>query len=362
VQFDLRQEAGGIVLLSLNARAAPRLGADGVIDGVLLTLVDNSEQETTRLMTALSLQEAADLKAALDAHAMVIISDAGGIITQVNDRFCDIARYRRSDLIGRDLAITRSGMHPAEFYEHIDATVQGGQVWTGEVCNRARDGTLFWTQTTVVPFATHDGAPVQHITLCTDITERKQAEQQARQMALYDELTGLPNRRLIVDHVQQACATSSRSGKYGAVMLLDLDNFKEVNDTQGHDQGDELLRRVAQRLQDNLRATDTVARLGATSSSSWSMASMATWPAQATKRLPSARRCARRWSGPSTSMPAPCTPPSAWGCRCSRALPPRRQTSSSMRTWRCTGPRPAGAIRSACSTPACRPRSSTARA
>ncbi|MBN9330146.1 EAL domain-containing protein [Comamonas sp. SCN 67-35] len=262
VQFDLRQEAGGIVLLSLNARAAPRLGADGVIDGVLLTLVDNTEQENTRLMTALSLQEAADLKAALDAHAIVIISDARGIITQVNDRFCDIARYRRSDLIGRDLAITRSGMHPAEFYEHIDATVQGGQVWTGEVCNRARDGTLFWTQTTVVPFATHDGAPVQHITLCTDITERKQAEQQARQMALYDELTGLPNRRLIVDHVQQACATSSRSGKYGAVMLLDLDNFKEVNDTQGHDQGDELLRRVAQRLQDNLRATDTVARLG----------------------------------------------------------------------------------------------------
>ncbi|MBZ0225492.1 MAG: EAL domain-containing protein, partial [Comamonas sp.] len=228
----------------------------------LLTLVDNTEQENTRLMTALSLQEAADLKAALDAHAIVIVSDARGIITQVNDRFCNIARYRRSDLIGRNLAITRSGMHPAEFYKHIDATVQGGQVWTGEVCNRARDGTLFWTQTTVVPFATHDGASIQHITLCTDITERKQSEQQARQMALYDELTGLPNRRLIVDHVQQACATSSRSGKYGAVMLLDLDNFKEVNDTQGHDQGDELLRRVAQRLQGNLRTTDTVARLG----------------------------------------------------------------------------------------------------
>ncbi|MBZ0225292.1 MAG: PAS domain-containing protein, partial [Comamonas sp.] len=81
VQFDLRQEAGGIVLLSLNVRAAPRLGADGAIDGVLLTLVDNTEQENTRLMTALSLQEAADLKAALDAHAIVIVSDARGIIT-----------------------------------------------------------------------------------------------------------------------------------------------------------------------------------------------------------------------------------------------------------------------------------------
>ena len=262
VQFDLRQEAGGIVLLSLNARAAPRLGPEGTIDGVLLTLVDNTGQENTRLMTALSLQEAADLKAALDAHAIVIISDAQGTITQVNDKFCEIARYRRGELIGRNLAGTRSGMHPAEFYEQIEATVQGGQVWTGEVCNRAKDGTLFWTQTTVVPFATHDGASIQHITLCTDITERKHSEQQARQMALYDELTGLPNRRLIVDHVQQACAGSSRSGKHGAVLLLDLDNFKEVNDTQGHDQGDELLRRVAQRLQNNLRASDTVARLG----------------------------------------------------------------------------------------------------
>lgn len=262
VQFDLREAAGGIVLLSLDVRAAPRLGTNAKTDGILLTLIDNTEQENTRLMTALSLQEAADLKAALDAHAIVIVSNAQGIITQVNDKFCQIARYRRSELIGQSLACTRSGMHPLEFYEEIEATVQGGQVWTGEVCNRASDGTLFWTQTTVVPFASRNDGAIEHITLCTDITERKHSEQQARQMALYDELTGLPNRRLIIDHVQQACASSSRSGKHGAVMLLDLDNFKEVNDTQGHDQGDELLRRVAQRLQSSVRATDTVARLG----------------------------------------------------------------------------------------------------
>lgn len=262
VQFDLRQETSESILLSLNARAAPRLGLSGSIDGVLLTLVDNTEQENTRLITSLSLQEAADLKAALDAHAIVIISDAQGTITQVNDKFCEIARFRRGELIGQNISCTRSGMHPAEFYQQIESTVQGGHVWTGEVCNRAKDGTLFWTQTTVVPFTTHDGTSMQHITLCTDITERKRSEQQAQQMALYDELTGLPNRRLIIDHVHQACASSSRTGKYGAVMLLDLDNFKEVNDTQGHDQGDELLRRVAQRLQGNLRTTDMVARLG----------------------------------------------------------------------------------------------------
>ena len=261
-QFDLRQEAGGIVLLSLNARAAPRLGPDGRIDGVLLTLVDNTEQENTRLMTALSLQEAADLKAALDAHAIVAITNAQGVMTQVNDKFCEISKYRRDELIGQTYACIRSGMHPPGFDGEIDRTVQAGHVWTGEICNRAKDGSLFWTQTTIVPFASRDSAPLQYITLRTDITERKHSEQQARQMALYDELTGLPNRRLIIDHVQQACTSSARSGKYGAVMLLDLDNFKEVNDTQGHDQGDELLRRVAQRLQGHLRTTDTVARLG----------------------------------------------------------------------------------------------------
>ncbi|WP_186764614.1 bifunctional diguanylate cyclase/phosphodiesterase [Comamonas flocculans] len=262
VHFDLREEAGGVVLLSLDARAAPRLAADGSVEGVLLTLVDNTEQENTRLMTRLSLQEAADLKAALDAHAIVAVSNAEGTITQVNDKFCEISGYRRDELIGHTYARIRSGMHPPSFDKEISQAVEAGQVWTGEICNRARDGSLFWTQTTIVPFTRSDGAPQQYITLRTDITERKASEQQAREMALYDELTGLPNRRLIVDHVQQACTSSSRSGSHSAVMLLDLDNFKEVNDTQGHDQGDELLRCVARRLQRNLRTVDMVARLG----------------------------------------------------------------------------------------------------
>lgn len=210
-------------------------------------------------------ERTADLRvaaAAFDAQEAIVITDAKRSILRVNRSFTDIAGFAESEIAGQDYCLLRSERHDAAFYDAMWDTVRRTGTWQGEVWDRRKDGKDYPKWLSISSLRDDAGAVSHFICAHHDITEQKAAEEEIRNLAFHDHLTGLPNRRLLGDRIMQAMASSERSKKCAALLFIDLDKFKTLNDTLGHDIGDLLLQQVAKRLESCVREGDTVARLG----------------------------------------------------------------------------------------------------
>ncbi len=199
---------------------------------------------------------------AFEAQEGLMITDAEGVILRVNQAFTDSTGYAAEDVVGLTPRFLRSGRHDEDFYRTMWESISQTGSWQGEIWDRRKNGEIYPEWLTISAVKNDDGVITHYVGSHIDITERKAAEDKIRQLAFYDPLTQLPNRQLLLDRMQRALALSARSGRDGALLFIDMDNFKAINDTQGHAMGDLLLQLVAERLTSCVRESDTVARLG----------------------------------------------------------------------------------------------------
>jgi len=207
----------------------------------------------------------ADLRVAATAFESqegMVITDTKNIILRINRAFTEMTGYSADEALGRHISLLKSDRHDAAFYAAMWECIKRTGSWQGEIWDRRKTGEVYPKWLTITAVKGKDGIVTHYVGAHTDITQRKAAEDEIKHLAYYDPLTRLPNRRLLLDRLQRALTASARSGKYGALLFIDLDNFKTLNDTLGHDKGDLLLQGVAERLAKCVRADDTVARLG----------------------------------------------------------------------------------------------------
>jgi diguanylate cyclase (GGDEF)-like protein/PAS domain S-box-containing protein len=191
----------------------------------------------------------------------IIVADATHSILAVNRTFTHITGYTADEVIGKNPKLLQSGLHEASFYAAMWERIHSTGVWKGEIWNRRKNGEIYPEYVNITAVKDADGIVSHYVATFSDITLNKLATDKIEHLAFHDSLTALPNRRLLFDRLEQALASSTHSGKSGALLFIDLDHFKTLNDTLGHDMGDLLLQQVAQRLTDCVREDDTVARL-----------------------------------------------------------------------------------------------------
>jgi diguanylate cyclase (GGDEF)-like protein/PAS domain S-box-containing protein len=199
---------------------------------------------------------------AFESQEGMNITDANGTILRVNRAFTRITGYTAEEAIGKSASLLKSGRHDANFYTAMWDSLHRTGAWEGEIWNRRKNGDVYPEHLTITAVKNAEGIVTNYVSTLTDITLTKAAEDEIKHLAFYDPLTRLPNRRLLLDRLRQALASRVRSGLTGALLFIDLDNFKTLNDTLGHDIGDLLLQQVAKRLESCVREGDTVARLG----------------------------------------------------------------------------------------------------
>ena len=251
-QFETlhRRKDGSTIQVEVSILHLPRL--DDRFFGFFRDVTARKEAESQLRVAAI----------AFEAQEGMMVTNANAVILQVNQAFTHITGYSSADAVGHTPRLLRSGRHDDDFYTGLWDSLKLGGRWQGEIWNRRKTGEPYPQWLTITVVKDKAGLVSNYVATMTDITQRKLAESEINALAFYDPLTGLPNRRLMLDRLRQALTGSDRSRRHGALMMMDLDNFKTLNDTQGHDVGDQLLVEVSKRIQAGVREGDTVARLG----------------------------------------------------------------------------------------------------
>ena len=247
--------AGALVMYSAHENAFDKLTISRLsafAGRVTVAMLGAQEQQELRLMQA----------AMSNAANAMFITRCDGVIEWLNEALSRYSGYTSAELTGANPRIFNSGLHPQSFWSEMWTTIQNGKHWRGEIVNRTKTGELYTVAQSISPLYDGKGELTHFLAVQQDISEKKRLEEEIHYLAYHDPLTHLPNRMLFRDRVQQAIAQAQRAHARLAVMFIDLDGFKAVNDMHGHNNGDCLLELVAERIRLCVRAGDTVARLG----------------------------------------------------------------------------------------------------
>lgn len=239
----------------VHVKVQPSINSIGIateIRGTVMDITERKKVETDLRIAA----------AAFESQESMVIADANGVILRVNQEFIRSTGYTAEESIGKTPNFLKSGCHDDEFYTAMWASIYRDGTWHGEIWDKRKNGDVFPKWLTISAVKSDDGTVTHYVGSHIDITEQKLAEEEIKELAFFDPLTRLPNRRLLYDRLELALAASMRNGREGVLLFIDLDNFKTLNDTLGHNFGDLLLQQVAQRLLSCVRDCDTVARLG----------------------------------------------------------------------------------------------------
>jgi diguanylate cyclase (GGDEF)-like protein/PAS domain S-box-containing protein len=249
-----KRQDGGDLWWDLDIQPVQMAG--GALSGYVVVAADATQRRQ-------ALQELRVSAIAFDTSEAMAITDAQERILKVNPAFARVTGFSAEEAVGTKVGhLLQSGRHDAAFYRALHQGLRDKHRWEGEIWNRRKSGEVYPEQLSITAVRDEQDEVTHYVAVFSDITQRKQAEQSIHNLAYYDPLTELPNRRLMLDRLHQAQLSSQRSRRCAALMFIDLDHFKQLNDSLGHDIGDLLLVEVAHRLRACVRAVDTVARQG----------------------------------------------------------------------------------------------------
>jgi diguanylate cyclase (GGDEF)-like protein/PAS domain S-box-containing protein len=245
--------AGGVRWIRVDAGASEEEGGDLVWHGIVTDITERERADEQLRLNSAVISSTAE---------SILITDLDANIVSVNRAFCEITGYRAEEVLGRNARCLQSGRHDQSFFQAMWRALIEVGYWQGQVWNRRKSGEIYpeWLNISVVRNSA--GQPTHYVGVASDISQLKRSEEQLNHLAHHDPLTGLPNRLLIGSRLQHALEQARRHGTGVAVLFLDLDRFKTVNDSLGHQVGDQLLVAVAERMRSVLREEDTLGRLG----------------------------------------------------------------------------------------------------